>query len=250
MASGQQTFPEAALDWLLPENPSVILALGASSAQLVRRFTRRGHKLSLVDPDADALAKVRLKLPGVTVVSANPAKLPFGSCSFQAVLLTSDPHRFADRATLAEIARVLIPAGQLLVQDTLRDDTVPWVRRLADIVRRADPTAMTTTNHAEGLEAIAASPHFRYPSAKDFRLWIPADKEALLGQVRANAGVAALDETARQALLADVAALYDASARAPEPLLLPYKVSCWKAEVDHGALITRTRRDEGFHISL
>jgi ubiquinone/menaquinone biosynthesis C-methylase UbiE len=250
MGSRQQTFPEAALDWLLPQTASVILALGASSAQLARRFTQRGHKLSMVDADPAALAKVRLKLPGVTLVSASPAKLPFPSCSFHAVLLTSDPQRFAEKQTLAELARVLIPGGELLVQDTLRDDSVPWVRRLAAIVQRADPTAMTATTHAEGLDAIAASPHFRNAAAKEFRLWIPADKEALLGQVRRNAGVAALDPAAREDLLGEVGALYDSSARAPEPLLLPYKISCWKAEVDHGALVTRTRRDDGFQISL
>ena len=46
-----------------------------------------------------------------------------------------------------------------------------------------------------------------------------------------------LDPTRRQALLDEVAALYDSIARPPEPLLLPYRASCWRAEVDHTGLV-------------
>jgi hypothetical protein len=31
--------------------------------------------------------------------------------------------------------------------------------------------------------------------------------------------------------------LYDSIARPPEPLLLPYRASCWRAEVDHTGLV-------------
>ena len=45
-----------------------------------------------------------------------------------------------------------------------------------------------------------------------------------------------LDRATRQNLLAEVGELYDAVARPPEPLLLPFQASCWRAVVDHSQL--------------
>ena len=55
--------------------------------------------------------------------------------------------------------------------------------------------------------------------------------------VERRPATARLDPAARQALLEEVAALYDSIARPPEPLLLPYRASCWRAEVDHSGLV-------------
>ena len=55
--------------------------------------------------------------------------------------------------------------------------------------------------------------------------------------VERRPSMAQLDPTPRQALLDEVAALYDSIARPPEPLLLPYRASCWRAEVDHTGLV-------------
>ena len=53
----------------------------------------------------------------------------------------------------------------------------------------------------------------------------------------------------RAKLLAEVGDLYDTSARAPEPLLLPYQASCWRAVVDHSGLALEADRD-ALHIRL
>ena len=36
---------------------------------------------------------------------------------------------------------------------------------------------------------------------------------------------------------AEVGALYDDYARVPDPLMLPFQTSCWRAEVDHSKLV-------------
>ncbi|MDR1431253.1 MAG: methyltransferase domain-containing protein [Propionibacteriaceae bacterium] len=250
MVSGQATFPEQALDWLLPEEKGDVLALNVASHQAVRRFSRRGHNFVLVDADAAALAKVRARLPGVTLVCAAAGRLPIPSCAFQAVLLTGASAELAAKPALAELARVLVPGGKLVVQLTLRDDSVPWVRRLAEIVRRADPLAMSASGQAANVEAIVGSVNFRVRETRDFRLWVPMRKAGLLDQVRGNPGVAALDESARAALLADVERLYDSVSRVGEPLRLPYKIACWRAEVVHLGSSDRPWRDNGLSITF
>ena len=53
------------------------------------------------------------------------------------------------------------------------------------------------------------------------------------------------------ATLADVAALYENAARPPEPLLLPYRVLCWRARVDHTELTAPLDLpDDGLQIQL
>jgi hypothetical protein len=55
--------------------------------------------------------------------------------------------------------------------------------------------------------------------------------------------VAALDAESREQLLNQVGALYDSSARAPEPLLLPFQTSCWRSVVDHSQLAVDDAED-------
>jgi hypothetical protein len=45
-----------------------------------------------------------------------------------------------------------------------------------------------------------------------------------------------LDPETRSSLLEEVGALYDSSARPPEPLLLPFRATCWRAVADHSRL--------------
>ena len=74
------------------------------------------------------------------------------------------------------------------------------------------------------------------------------------GNVLANdtdIDTAALTAALVTGLLAEVAALYDTSARQPEPLLLPYTVRCTRAEVDHAELSSVLRPPPGgLQISL
>jgi hypothetical protein len=63
--------------------------------------------------------------------------------------------------------------------------------------------------------------------------------------------LAGLGEPEADALLDEVGALYDSSAREPEPLLLPYSVLCWRATVDHSELSAELHLpDDGLQISL
>ena len=49
---------------------------------------------------------------------------------------------------------------------------------------------------------------------------------------------------------AAVADLYDTSARSPEPLLLPYRATCWRAVVDHAQLAAMDEELDALEIRL
>jgi hypothetical protein len=80
---------------------------------------------------------------------------------------------------------------------------------------------------------------------------VPAALPELLAMVAVVPGVAAASASEREALLAEVEGLYETSARAPEPLLLPYTLACWRAVVDHSELTAPVEvAEEGLRISL
>ena len=68
--------------------------------------------------------------------------------------------------------------------------------------------------------------------------------------VERRPAVRALEPWRREELLAEVGQLYDSSARAPDPLLLPFQASCWRAEVDHSRMAIEDDWDDVLQIAL
>jgi SAM-dependent methyltransferase len=229
-------FPSAAIDWLAPADPSRVLAVGRTSAATANRLSGLGNRVTIIDRSGPAARAARHRYPALQAIGAAPDALPFRPCSFDHVLVSQGMHLLATGLVLDEFARVLAVGGKLDVLYTVRDDSVPWVRRLARILRTYDPDAMTGDEKLYSAAAIAASPHFPLVEHRSFRMWVPITREGMLEMVSSAPKLAALGEPEADRLLGEVAALYDGSARSPEPLLLPYSVMCWRAGVDHSEL--------------
>ena len=250
-ASDTSTFPVAALDWLALPGASSILAVGTSSLAIARRLPSASPALSVIDRDTDRLAAIKRRMPSVTAVGAAPDALPFTPCLFDQLVVADLLHTLPPRLSLAEFARVLRPGGRLAVVHTGRDDTVPWVRRLGAILRQLNPSVMSDSGFLGTEAAMAHNQYFRQVEQRSFRRWIPADKRELLDMVGRSEAVAAASDADREQVLAEVGELYESSARAPEPLLLPYTVACWRAVVDHSELTASLdTSDVGLRITL
>jgi Methylase involved in ubiquinone/menaquinone biosynthesis len=245
---GVGTFPPAAIEWLAPADPATVLAVGLGSLPTAARFARRGHRITVIDRPADALGRATTRYPDMLAVAAAPESLPFAAHSFDQILVAQGLHLLAPGLALAEFARVLAPGGSLAVLYTVRDDSVPWVRRLATLLQTYDPQLMSG---APATDAIQASGYFPNVHRRDFRQWVPINADGLIELVSRNPRLAQLPEPDASDLLAKVAALYEASAKAPEPLLLPYSVRCWRARVDHSEFTTAFAAPEpGLQITL
>lgn len=247
---GHDPFPASALAWLAPERASKVLAVGRASAPTAARL-KAAHRVTLVDRSPSALRSLHHRLGGMTAVAANADALPFVPCAFDEVLVAQGLHLLAPGLALAEFARVLAPAGRLAVLYTVRDDSVPWVRRLAALLQSVDPDAMRGDTGIGSASALTGSPYFPSVENRSFRMWVPMTREGLLEMVAVSPRIAAVDDGTRGSLLHEVGRLYDGSARAPEPLLLPYQVACWRATVDHSELSAPLELpDEGLRIRL
>ena len=226
----------ATLDWMVGERPARVLDLGSGRGTFAAALVEAGHEVFCLDHDPERVAGLPDRLGTRLHVAGQVESMPYLSCHFDVVTASQTLHRFAPGLAVTEIARVLRPGGHLAVLYQTRDDTVPWVRRLMGILQRVDPSAMQGAYGDASVADLAESPYFRDLERKDFRTWVPTTRAGLVAMAAGRPAVAALPAAERQSVLDEVGGLYDSSARAPEPLLLPFRTSCWRAEVDHAGL--------------
>lgn len=249
MTSRHSMYPESAVQWMAGTDPHTVLDVGSGDGRLAASLGAAGHRVTCVDSDIDRVRRLRDRLPRGLVCVAQAESLPIRSFRFDVVTVHESLTRFAPGLALSEFARVLRTGGHLAVVFTSRDDTVPWVKRFARLIQQEDPTAMVGDYGRDTVAALEESPHFPTIEVRRFRTWIPITRDGLIAMVAQRPAIAALPEDRREALLADVGGIYDSSARAPEPLLLPFQAECRRARVDHTEL-TMPIVDDGLRISV
>jgi ubiquinone/menaquinone biosynthesis C-methylase UbiE len=112
------------------QTPAHVLDVGCGTGRLLRKAAARwpGAPLTGVDPAEGMIAVAQRLTPAATFRVADAGALPLPSASVDLVLSSVSLHHWPDPGRgLAEIARVLRPAGQL----GLADITLPgWMARL------------------------------------------------------------------------------------------------------------------------
>ena len=227
--------PPQAVAWLTSATPGRVLLIGAGGPY-PRLFAEAGHILTIIDRDVDAIRRVGARFPDATCLVAQAEALPFEPCIFDHVVTPQNFHTLAPGLVLSEFARVLDKDGTLAASYLVRDDSVPWVKRLATAVQRFLPTAMRGDYGIDSLDAVRRSPYFPQHETTGFRVWLQSTRANLVDTAAQAEGAATLDERSLTELREAVGALYDDVSRPPEPLQLPYQLTCLRAVVDHTEL--------------
>jgi hypothetical protein len=113
-----------------------------------------------------------------------------------------------------------------------------------------DAESMRGDYGADSVQTVAESPYFGLLERRNFRNWMPITREGLIDMVERRPAVAKLNSVARERLVREVGGLYDTSARAREPLMLPFQTSCWRVEVDHSKLVITEDLEDVLRIKL
>lgn len=217
------TYPPPAVDWLVGRTPQRVLELGAGAGKLTQALVSRGHTVTATDPSAPMLHRLveHLDVPAAQCVAEN---LPFRAGSFDLVVVAQAFHWFDVEPALTEIARVLRVGGSLSLVWNYRDERVPWVRRLSEVIG-AEP-------HAGDVAAmLATTADFAPPEHTSFRFWQNLDGPGLVDMVASRSYVAALSDAEREPLLTQVRELYDSYGRGPHGLRLPYTTECYRTRL-------------------
>lgn len=228
------TLPDEALTWLSVWQDVRALVL-ATDSHLTRRLTSAGHTVYALSEDAELVQRLG-QVERVTPIMARPEAIPTDPLQFEVVFAHQCLHRYDLDHALPQLARVLRAGGCVSASYLVRDDSVPWVRRLAALLRRYDPMAMKGDYGHHSLDALGRSKYFPEVERRAFRIWQPVSREDLVAMVRRQPLAANLDAGQLDALLGQVVDLFDGAVRPGEKLRLPYQLLCWRAWVSHEEL--------------
>ncbi|MDP9475006.1 MAG: class I SAM-dependent methyltransferase [Actinomycetota bacterium] len=101
-----------------------ILDVGCGAGILARSLSALGARVSGVDPNAKALALARGAVPAGTFHRAGAESLPFADGTFDGVVFLNSLHHVPKPAmslALEEAARVVVPAGPIVVVEPLAE---------------------------------------------------------------------------------------------------------------------------------
>jgi SAM-dependent methyltransferase len=222
------SYPVEAVSWLTGAGSSVVLELGAGTGKLTEMLHGNGHDVLATDPLAAMLGVLAQQLP-VQPVVATAEQIPLRSRSVDLVVAGQAFHWFDHDRALPEIARVLRPGGYLALVWNTYDESIPWVRRLKQLI------SPTIDNDARA-NPFMETPYFGFVDKKQFRFWQPHTARSLADLARSVSHVATMNEHNRASVLAKVDALYAEYGRGHDGMQLPYVTRCYRAVVRHQEL--------------
>ena len=171
-----------------------------------------------VEPVAEMRASLAGAVPGVDIVDGMSEAIPLEDAFADALTVAQAFHWFAPEASLAEIARVLRPGGGFAFLWNRRDESVPWVRQMSDVLHwRERPYA--NYDRVDWATIVAESGLFTPVQRRVFSFEHDLDRDGLADRVRSISYIAAMDEDQREDLVRQVLGLVNDK---PERFSLPY----------------------------
>lgn len=221
---GRPSYARDAVTWATSAEPLSVLELGAGTGKLTEQLVALGHDVHATDPDSAMLDLLRARLPEVRTSITGAEDIPASDRSYDVVVAAQAFHWFDHERALPEIARVLKPGGHLAVVFNIRDERIPWVKKLGRIIA-------TPPRERDACAVLAGTQHFAEPMTQTFKIWQSVDRSSIQDLVGSRSDVIGLDEEQRAAKLAEVLALYDDYGRGMDGMQLPYLTHCLRAEV-------------------
>jgi SAM-dependent methyltransferase len=216
------SYPAAAVAWVLERAPGVrVVDLAAGTGKLTEVLVAGGSEVIAVEPLDRMRAALQLTVPGVPALAGTAERIPLPSASADAVVVAQAFHWFDAPRALAEIARVLVPAGVVGLLWNLRDDRVPWVAELT----RALDGAGDVLSGSRGLgEVPITDPRFSDVERREFPNPEEFDRARLVEWALSTSSIATLAPADRETALDRIGHLADEhpDLRGRERFTMPY----------------------------
>lgn len=223
LESGRPDYPVAAVEWLVGHEPQDLLELVSGTGKLTRVLLELGHKVTSFDPDPEMLNEQSRHLTTPMAV-ARAEQIPLPSRSVDMVVCAQSFDQFDQKLALPEITRVLRPGGRLALVWNVRDLSVPWVRKLSNLIGVETHEGLT--------DSVIDCPTFAELETAEFKHWQTHTSATLSDLVKYDSD-RALPVDELDALISQVRALYDSYGRGPDGLKMPFTTHAYRARVQH-----------------
>ncbi len=206
--AGRPEYPREAVEWMLApvaahDRRARVVDVGAGTGKLTRALVATGAEVVAVDPDPAMLEALRSAVPGVPTFVGSAESMPLPDAAADAVVLGQAWHWVDPVSGSAEVGRVLRAGGVLGLIWNVRDESVPWVRRLTEIMHASHAEQML----AEGDPPVAAP--FGEGEAHTWHWARPMTRDALLALVRSRSHFITADPAGRAMVEEGVNELFD-----------------------------------------
>ena len=192
-ASTRPSYPDEAVDWLLPPGARRVLDLAAGTGKLTGVLLAEGHQVTAVEPDEEMLSELVRRHGGVRALPGSAERIPLPDGTVDAVLVGQAFHWFDPARALPEIARVLRPGGVIAGLWNSEDDSVGWIAEFGEVVQTS-----VSTKRAEEIP-LPDHPLFTDPAQADFPHTHRRTAESLVATINthSHALVISAEERAR-----------------------------------------------------
>ena len=203
-----------------------MLDVGAGTGLLSGVVAAAGHRVVAVDPAPEMLAQLTALLPGVPALTGTAEALPVADASVDAVVAAQAAHWFDVVPAAREFRRVLRTGGVLGLVWNTRDESVPWVAALGELLAgeaRGHPVdSDVVDSFAAALEADVA--------VAESRVVQRLTPDDVVGNIATRSYVAVMDEGTRVAFLDGVRHLLadHPDTRGGDVLELPYRTTAYR----------------------
>lgn len=224
---GRPGYPPEAIaalaDRLGLEPGRTVVDLAAGTGKMTRLLLPTGAQVIAVEPVAGMRARLAETSPGAVVLDGIAEELPLGNASVDGIVVAQAFHWFDTGRALSELHRVLVPGGRLALAYNVRDESVPWVRAMGELIERATH-GEAPSQHRGWRDRLALSALFDPLEEIELHHAHRLPIDGIVDRVASISTVATLEPAGRDRLLADVRALLagDPETAGREAIDLPY----------------------------
>ena len=134
-------YPSEAVRWVFDGatgDVHQVADVAAGTGALTRVLVDLGVEVTAYEPDPGMLEELGRRLPDVPRQVSHAESLPLTDASVDAVVVAQAWHWFDKVAAARELVRVVRPGGVIGLLWNVRDDHVPWMAVMSDIVDGED----------------------------------------------------------------------------------------------------------------
>ncbi len=217
-------YPAAAVDWLVPDGAATVLDLGAGTGKLTRSLIERGLETIAVEPAEEMRATLAAALPEARALAGSAEAIPLPDLSVDAITVAQAWHWVDPERALPEAARVLRPGGTLGLIWNRRDERVPWVTRLSEVMGSGDAELIL-------MEEVEIGAPFGPTETFETDWGRPMDLDLLLDMIRSRSYFITADAARQAELLDGTRALVETDPDLGGGISfdLPYRTHCFRA---------------------